>query len=109
MCNNDPNAAARSIIKVLNANTYTLVKNIFECEYTTAEKKIVSGMKLFIADHSNLPGGGTRQSAVQNAIDAVLLAAVWNLEKSERIGRDLSRTIGVRKDAILNITITPLK
>jgi hypothetical protein len=97
LCNNDPNAAARSIIKVLNADNYHLVKDVFHGEFMTVEKKIVSGIKSFLADHLSLPEGGTRQTALRNAIDAVMLATVWNLESTERMGSDVSRTLDVRR------------
>jgi len=74
-----------------------LVKVTFENEYMTAEKTIISGIKSFLSDHSSLPEGGTRQTASQNAIDAVMLAAVWNLQSTSRMGGDISRMLDVRR------------
>jgi hypothetical protein len=58
-------------------------------------------MKSFIADHSNRPKGGTRREDEQNAVDAVLLSAVWNVDSSERVGRQLLRALDFRKETIM--------
>jgi hypothetical protein len=100
ICDNNPMTAARTLAKVLTLETYPLVKNLFDDKYMSAEKKIVSGIQSFVADHCNLPDGGTRPAAIHNAIDAVLLAVVWDVGNSERMGREVARTIGVYKDKI---------
>jgi hypothetical protein len=101
VCDNNPNTAARALVKVLKLETYLPVKNSFEDKYMSEAKKIVSGIKHFVADHSNLPEGGTRRMAEQNAVSAVLLAAVWDVDSSENMGRKVTRAIGVKKDTIM--------
>jgi hypothetical protein len=56
----------------------------------------VSGIKSFIAHHSNLSKGGSRQIDKQRAIDAVILATIWDVDADERIRSEVSEAIGVR-------------
>jgi len=97
VCENNPNTSGRSLATILSSDSHHLVKVTFENEYMTAEKTIISGIKSFLSDHSSLPEGGTRQTASQNAIDAVMLAAVWNLQSTSRMGGDISRMLDVRR------------
>jgi hypothetical protein len=100
MCENNPSTAARVLTKVLKSDAYPIVKVLFEDQYMSVTKEIVSGFKSFVKDHSNLPEGGTCRTAEQNAIDAVMLATVWNIDSSKRMGRELSREIDVRPETI---------
>jgi hypothetical protein len=93
---NNPNTAAKVLEKVLELKSYSLVKNKFSEQYLPVHQKVVSGIKSFIAHHSNLPKGGSRQTDQQSVIDAVTLAAIWDLEVDEIIRSEVSNAIGLR-------------
>jgi hypothetical protein len=97
---NNPDTAAKAMVRVLTTERYILVQKLFESQYIPVIQKIVLGIKSFISDHSNLPKGGLRQTVEQNAIDAVIFATVWGLDKEERVGREVSKAIGVRIDTV---------
>jgi len=102
VCDNNPSAAASVLVRVLNSEPYLLVKNLFEEQFLTAAETIVRGIQSFIADHSNLPAGGTRWTTEKNAIDAVVLASVWNMGSDENMGSEVARAIQVRRNTIFD-------
>lgn len=109
ICDNNLDTAAKVLASILKSKSYILVKNTFEGIYIPAIQKIISGISSFIKDHSNLPTGGTRLTAQQNAVDAVVFAAVWDLGKEKRLGREFSKLIGVRLDNIIDSMHTAAK
>jgi hypothetical protein len=55
MCENNPSTAVRALTKVLKSDPYSTVKVLFETNYMPVTKEIVSGIRSFVKDHSNLP------------------------------------------------------